>query len=235
MIETLNLAKKGSIVVLHVCAHNPTGLDPTQNQWELIREVMNLRNLIPFFDCAYQGFASGNPENDSKVIKIFQGLDFLVAQSFAKNFGLYNERCGALLIVTKNKKAVFSHLQRIQRNMISNPPAHGARIVSRILSNQNLKKEWIDALETMYLRISGIRKKLLDELKHLETPGNWEHIVNQIGMFSYTGLTKEQSILMKTKFHIYMSENGRISLAGLNTKNVLYFAKCMDWVVRNKD
>lgn len=236
-IGTLSQAKAGEIVLLHACAHNPTGIDPTREQWAKIAEIIVARGLFPFFDCAYQGFASGNLSNDAWAVRHFVdlGIEFLVCQSFAKNFGLYGERVGALHVISANpqtKTAISSQLALLQRSEISNPPAYGARIVSRILSTPDLFAEWESDLLTMANRINDMRKALYDELKRLKTPGTWNHIITQIGMFSYTGLNPSQVDRLVNEFHIYLTKNGRISMAGLNTSNVAYVAQSIDTVVR---
>jgi aspartate aminotransferase, cytoplasmic len=164
------------------------------------------------------------------------GIDVFVAQSYSKNFGLYCERTGCLTVAASSPeiaKNVRSQLAKLNRSLISNPPAFGARIVSKILNDPQLFSEWNSDLLVMVNRIKTMRKSLHEQLVHLKTPGNWDHIVTQIGMFSYTGMTKTQSVLMKEKFHIYLTENGRISIAGLTSKNMDYFAQSMDWVIRN--
>lgn len=191
-----------------------------------------------FFDCAYQGFASGDIDKDAYAVRKFveMGMDVFVAQSYSKNFGLYNERTGALTVVSQTAeiaKNVRSQLSKLTRSMISNPPAFGARIVSKILNDEQLYQEWMADLKVMVDRIQSMRKQLYDNLCQLGTPGDWNHVITQIGMFSYTGLSAKQSLLMREKFHIYMTDNGRISIAGLNSRNVKYFAESMDWVVRN--
>lgn len=237
LIDTLSHANKGEIVLLHACAHNPTGIDPTHEQWAKIADVIIERGLFPFFDCAYQGFASGDLDNDAWAVRHFaeRGIEFLVCQSFAKNFGLYGERVGALHVIAADsttRDAIYSQLCLLQRSEISNPPAYGGRIVSRILNNPDLFAEWQRDLNTMSSRIIDMRHALRSELVRLRTPGTWDHIVTQIGMFSFTGLTPEQVDRMVDEFHVYMTRNGRISMAGLNENNVAYVAKAIDAVVR---
>ena len=193
--------------------------------------------LFPFFDCAYQGFASGNLNNDAWAVRHFvsRGIELMVCQSFAKNFGLYGERVGALHLVTSNtevKVAAASQLALLQRSEISNPPAYGSRIVSRILGDAQLFAEWERDLLTMANRINSMRSALKSELLALGTPGNWDHITSQIGMFSFTGLNPSQVDRMVNEFHVYLTKNGRISMAGLNESNVAYVAKAIDAVVR---
>lgn len=238
MINTLSHAKPGEIVLLHVCAHNPTGIDPSKEQWARIADICAERRLFPFFDCAYQGFASGNLNNDAWAVRHFvsRGLELLICQSFAKNFGLYGERVGALHLVVANsevKTAASSQLALLQRSEISNPPAYGARIVSKVLNNPQLFKEWEADLLTMANRIDSMRTSLKAELIKLNTPGNWNHITSQIGMFSFTGLTPVQVDRMVNEFHVYLTKNGRISMAGLNEGNVAYVARAIDACVRN--
>jgi len=232
MLADLKNAPNGSQVLLHVCAHNPTGVDPTHAQWKQIAEVMREKNHFPFFDCAYQGFATGSLDNDAYPVRLFVelGFDMVVCQSFAKNFGLYAERIGACHVVVATKdmaKPVQSQLEVIIRPMYSNPPRHGAHIVSAILNDPKLFAEWDAELATMAKRIQSMRGALLTELKKLGTPGDWTHVTSQIGMFSYTGLTPKQVEKMIKTHHIYMLSNGRISMAGVNSKNVAYIAKAI--------
>ncbi|CEP17012.1 hypothetical protein [Parasitella parasitica] len=238
LLQSMREAPEGSIYVLHACAHNPTGVDPTQDEWKGIAEVMREKNHFPFFDCAYQGFASGDLNKDAWAVRYFveQGFELFVCQSFAKNFGLYGERAGNLTIVTKsetNAQGVLSQFEKLQRSEISNPPAFGSRIVKTVLNNQELYNEWTKNLQYMSGRIIEMRKALRDKLTELNTPGTWNHITDQIGMFSFTGLKKSQVQVLKEKYHIYMTENGRISMAGVSTKNVDYLAEAIDYVVRN--
>ncbi|KAI7860552.1 aspartate aminotransferase [Circinella umbellata] len=238
MIQTMRNAPNGSIFILHACAHNPTGVDPTQEQWKGIAEVMRAKGHFPFFDCAYQGFASGDLDRDAWAVRYFvqEGFELFVSQSFAKNFGLYGERAGNLTIVTKSPadtSRVLSQIEKLQRSEISNPPAYGSRIVDIVLNDPALYAEWKENLRYMSNRIIDMRKQLYDRLVQLGTPGTWNHITDQIGMFSFTGLKAPQVKVMKEKYHIYLTDNGRISMAGLSTKNIDYFAKAIDDVVRN--
>lgn len=241
MMSAIESAPEGSVVLFHACAHNPTGVDATQEQWKKTAEVMKRRSHFPFFDCAYQGFASGDLNKDAWAVRYFveQGFELLVAQSYAKNFGLYGERAGCFHFVTgpgPNAKdtatRVGSQLAILQRSEISNPPAYGARIASLVLNDDNLFAEWEANLREMSGRIISMRQALKSKLDEMQTPGNWDHIVNQIGMFSFTGLNEKQVLKLRDDAHIYMTKNGRISMAGLNTRNVDYFAKAVDKVVR---
>merc|ERR1712151_567483 len=163
------------------------------------------------------------------------GVPIFLSQSFAKNFGLYGERVGTFSVTCGSKEIVgnvMSQLDIIIRNLYSNPPKHGAEIVKTVLSDETLYQEWKDELRAMSVRIQDMRKALFDELAALGTPGSWTHITSQIGMFSFTGLTKEQSTAMVDKHHVYMLANGRISMAGVTSGNVKYMAQAIDDVVR---
>jgi len=238
MLADIKDAPEGSIILLHAAAHNPTGVDPTKGQWDEIMEVCKARNHICWFDSAYQGFATGDLEKDAYALRQFAdaGLPLFVSQSFAKNFGLYGERVGTFSITcgsTETVKNVMSQLDIIIRNLYSNPPKHGANIVKTVLSDPTLYQEWRDELMAMSVRIQDMRKDLYDELVTLGTPGSWTHITSQIGMFSFTGLSPEQSKQMVEKHHIYMLGNGRVSMAGVTSGNVKYIAQAIDDVVRN--
>lgn len=241
MTSTLQSAPEGSVVLLHACAHNPTGVDPTQEQWKQIAQIMKSKKQFPFFDCAYQGFASGSLERDAWAINYFveQGFELMIAQSYAKNFGLYGERAGCFHFIGAPSPSaqdtvsrVGSQLAILQRSEISNPPAYGARIASTVMNDPKLFAQWEEDLRTMSGRIIEMRKALRNKLEEKKTPGTWNHITDQIGMFSFTGLNEQQVQKLREQFHIYMTKNGRISMAGLNTKNVDYFAKAVDSVVR---
>ncbi|KAF8642342.1 hypothetical protein AX16_009611 [Volvariella volvacea WC 439] len=233
-------APEHSVVLLHACAHNPTGVDPTLEQWAQISEIVKERKLFPFFDMAYQGFASGDTTRDAAAVRHFvsEGHQIALSQSFAKNMGLYGERVGAFSLVTKDaeeKARVDSQLKIVIRPMYSNPPSHGARIANTILSDKALYAQWEDEVEGMANRIISMREQLYNMLTHdLKTPGKWGHIKSQIGMFSFTGLTPEHVRNLAEKAHIYMTSNGRISMAGLNTSNITYFAESVDAAVRGK-
>ncbi|KAI8383981.1 aspartate aminotransferase [Blakeslea trispora] len=238
LLQCMRDAPNGSVFVLHACAHNPTGVDPTREQWIGIANVMREKDHFPFFDCAYQGFASGDLDNDAWAVRYFveQGFELFVCQSFAKNFGLYGERAGNLTIVaksTQDSNRVLSQLEKLQRAEISNPPAFGARIVSIVLNDKALYQEWKENLQYMSNRIIDMRKALYHHLTELQTPGTWNHITDQIGMFSFTGLKAPQVKVLKEKYSIYMTDNGRVSMAGVSSSNVAYLAKAIDDVVRH--
>ncbi|EKM55486.1 uncharacterized protein PHACADRAFT_256136 [Phanerochaete carnosa HHB-10118-sp] len=240
LLNTLKTLPPRSAVLLHACAHNPTGVDPTREQWSQICDVFLEKGHYAFFDSAYQGFASGDLDNDAWAVREFvkREVPLLVCQSFAKNAGLYGERVGALHIVAPTQEAaarVKSQLSVLARSEISNPPAYGARVVSLILDNPELFEEWKRDIKTMAGRIIEMRKELYRLLtEEFKTPGNWDHIVGQIGMFSFTGIRPEQSQALTEKAHVYLTQNGRISMAGLNTHNIRYFAEKLDKVVRGE-
>lgn len=238
LLEDLSQAPENAVIILHACAHNPTGCDPSQEQWKQIADLMEKKKLFPFFDSAYQGFASGDPNKDAWAVRYFveRGFELFCAQSFAKNFGLYCERVGNLTIVQKDASttaAVHSQFTLLVRAMYSNPPAFGSRIVSTVLNDPKLREEWMDCIKTMSSRIITMRQKLYDLLKKLNTPGTWEHNTQQIGMFSYTGLNEAQVKRLISDFHIYLLSTGRINMCGLNEKNVEYVAKAIHAVVTN--
>jgi aspartate aminotransferase len=238
LIADLEAAPEKSVIILHGCAHNPTGMDPTREQWHKIAEVVKRKNLFTFFDIAYQGFASGDPDADAWAIRYFveQGLEMVVAQSFAKNFGLYNERVGNLTVVVNDPKVISafkSQMSLVIRANWSNPPAHGAKIVHMVLTTPDMRKQWFDAIQTMSSRIREMRAALRKHLEDLQTPGTWDHITQQIGMFSYTGLTANQVEHLVKEHKVFLLKDGRINLCGLNTKNVEYVAKAFDETVRN--
>ncbi|KAG8908262.1 aspartate transaminase aat1 [Tulasnella sp. 417] len=236
LIEDLKNAPEKSIVLLHACAHNPTGVDPTPEQWKKISDVE--KQLFPFFDMAYQGFASGDTSRDAFAVRYFveQGHQVVLAQSFAKNMGLYAERVGAFSIVTSSpeeKARVDSQLKIVIRPMYSNPPIHGARVAGTILNDAQLYTQWEGEVKGMADRIIGMRDILYNKLTHdYKTPGEWGHIKSQIGMFSFTGLRPEQTKALAEKAHIYMTGDGRISMAGLNAHNLDYFAESVSAVVK---
>ncbi|KAM1223961.1 hypothetical protein ACFX13_043589 [Malus domestica] len=230
MIADIKAAPEGSFVLLHGCAHNPTGIDPTPEQWEKIADVIQEKNHIPFFDVAYQGFASGSLDTDAASVRLFaaRGLELLVAQSYSKNLGLYAERIGAINVVCASSDAatrVKSQLKRIARPMYSNPPIHGARIVANVVGDPALFNEWKAEMEMMAGRIKGVRQKLYDNLTATDKSGkDWSFILKQIGMFSFTGLNKSQTENMTNKWHVYMTKDGRISLAGLSLAKCEYLS-----------
>ncbi|CAD6579059.1 MAG: aspartate transaminase aat1 [Tremellales sp. Tagirdzhanova-0007] len=239
MKADIKAAPEGSIILLHACAHNPTGIDPTDAQWKEISDLMKEKKHFSFFDMAYQGFASGDILKDAFAVRYFveQGHQILLCQSFAKNLGLYGERVGAVSFVcadVEEKARVDSQLKIIIRPLYSNPPIHGARLVSAILGSPELYDEWLVEVKGMADRIISMRDRLYNKLVDLKTPGEWNHIKSQIGMFSFTGLKPEQVDSLAQKAHIYLTRDGRISMAGLNESNVDYFAESVSKAVKGE-
>jgi len=229
LIEDMDAADDGSCFLLHACAHNPTGYDLSDNEWKQVSDIMLRKNHLPFFDCAYQGFASGNAETDAKAIRLFEdeGHTFGLVQSYSKNFGLYGQRVGCLSIVGKDAeeaKAVVSQFKGLIRPAYSNPPRHGVRIINTILGDESMKALFVDECKFMADRINSMRVELVNNLIATGSTRNWDHVTNQIGMFAFSGLTKDEVIAMRDRHHIYCTLDGRISMAGVTTKNVKYIA-----------
>lgn len=218
---------------------NRTGCDPTKDEWKVISDLCKEKNLIVFFDSAYQGFASGDAEADAFSIRFFveEGHNVMLAQSFAKNFGLYGERCGTLSILTSNKDEkdrAMSQLKRIIRPMYSSPPIHGSSIVRTVLSDEELTKQYYEECELMATRIGSMRKLLVAKLKEAGSTHDWSHVTSQIGMFAYTGMNSDMCDRLTEEFYIFLTRDGRISLAGLNENNVEYVAKAIHSVTDGK-
>jgi aspartate aminotransferase, mitochondrial len=237
MCEDIKNAKDGSVFMLHACAHNPTGVDPTVEQWKELSALMKKKNHLVFFDSAYQGFASGDAEKDAASMRIFvkDGHDIAIAQSYAKNFGLYGERIGCFSMVGQTSEEadrLLSQIKILIRPMYSNPPIHGARIVATILNDPVLNKQWYAECKSMADRIIVMRDTLKASLAKEGSVRNWDHITSQIGMFCFSGMTPEQVDRLRTEFHIYMTKNGRISMAGVTSKNVGYLAHAMHQVTK---
>eukprot|EP01126_Amoeba_proteus_P008446 TRINITY_DN1311_c0_g1_i27.p1 TRINITY_DN1311_c0_g1~~TRINITY_DN1311_c0_g1_i27.p1 ORF type:complete len:306 (-),score=45.78 TRINITY_DN1311_c0_g1_i27:147-1064(-) len=210
----------------------------TQSTGRGIADVIAQKSHVTFFDLAYQGFASGDLDKDAFAVRLWNqlGLSFFVAQSFAKNFGLYGDRVGCVHLVLPpgvdvDVESVYGQFSRIIRAQYSNPPAHGSNLVKTILQNPVLLEQWKVDLKVMSSRLHDVRQKLYGKLIELKTPGEWHHIVDQIGMFTYTGLTSSQVDSMIEKHHVYMLRSGRISLAGLNDTNIQHVAEAIHSVV----
>jgi len=230
MTSDLEGIEDGSAVLFHACAHNPTGIDPTKEQWIAISDLCKKKGFFVLFDSAYQGFASGDADEDAWAVREFveRGHTMMVAQSFAKNFGLYGERVGTLSAVCKDedeKARVTEALKRTIRPMYSNPPIYGARIVAEVLDDPELEAQWRVECHGMADRIASMRTALRSKLEGLGTTRDWSHITSQIGMFCYSGLAPEQVDRLREEFHIYMTRNGRISMAGVTSKNVDYLGE----------
>uniref|UniRef100_F1L5U7 Aspartate aminotransferase n=1 Tax=Ascaris suum TaxID=6253 RepID=F1L5U7_ASCSU len=237
MLEDISNIPEKSIILLHACAHNPTGVDPRPEQWKKIEEVVRKRKLFPFFDMAYQGFASGSIDRDAFAVRYFvdQGHCLALAQSFAKNMGLYGERVGAFTLVCSSEEeaaCVMSQLKILIRPMISNPPIHGARIAARILSDGSLREQWLKEVKGMAERIISMRIHLRDMLGAEGSTRSWQHIVDQIGMFCFTGISPEQVERLIKDYSIYLTRDGRISVAGITTNNIGYLARALHDVTK---
>jgi aromatic-amino-acid transaminase len=224
MIAFLASAKPGSIVVLHACCHNPTGYDITPNQWKQVVDTVKNQGLTAFLDMAYQGFGHGIAE-DGAVIDLFvqAGLSFFVATSFSKSFSLYGERVGALSVhcETADEAAkVLSQLKIAIRTNYSNPPIHGGSVVAAVLNNPEWRKLWEGELAEMRLRIKVMRQRLVEGLKAAGVQRDMGFITQQIGMFSYSGLSKDQMIRLRNEFGVYGTDTGRMCVAALNSKNI---------------
>lgn len=230
MVEDIKNMPKNSIVLLHACAHNPTGVDPTEEQWRAISDAVKEGNHYPFFDMAYQGFASGDTDKDAFALRHFikEGHLPALCQSFAKNMGLYGERVGAFSIVCADadeKKRVDSQIKILVRPLYSNPPVHGARIASTILNDPALNKQWLGEVKGMADRIITMRALLKENLEKLGSKHDWSHITNQIGMFAFTGLKPEQMDALAKEHSVYATKDGRISVAGITSGNVKRLAE----------
>eukprot|EP00818_Percolomonas_sp_WS_P005438 CAMPEP_0117444470 /NCGR_PEP_ID=MMETSP0759-20121206/5258_1 /TAXON_ID=63605 /ORGANISM="Percolomonas cosmopolitus, Strain WS" /LENGTH=430 /DNA_ID=CAMNT_0005236539 /DNA_START=80 /DNA_END=1372 /DNA_ORIENTATION=+ len=236
-LNDIRNAPQESIILFHACAHNPTGVDPSMDTWKELSKICKEKNHVVFFDSAYQGFASGDPQRDAASFRYFiqDGHTPLVCQSFSKNFGLYGERAGALQIVCDSPKeatAVHSQLMVLIRAMYSNPPLYGARIVQCVFNDAAMSEQWHKDVIEMADRIKSMREGLVNRLEKLGSPHNWTHITDQIGMFAFSGLTDDQVEQLKKDYHIYMTKDGRLSISGLNTHNLDYVAQAIDKVTR---
>lgn len=225
MVKDIRAAKNGSVFMFHACAHNPTGCDPTRAQWDELSAIVKEKEHLVFFDCAYQSFASGNANDDAYALRKFvaDGHQVMLAQSFAKNFGLYGERVGLFSIVTSSSEEaqrVVSQVKLLVRAMYSNPPIHGARLVTEVLSDPALKAQWQDECKGMADRIQEMRVLLRSKLEAGAPGRSWSHVTDQIGMFCYTGLTVEQVLKMRSEYSVYCTDDGRFSMAGINSGNI---------------
>ncbi|MBF7690428.1 amino acid aminotransferase [Acinetobacter pollinis] len=229
MLNCLKQLPENDIVLLHPCCHNPTGADLVPEQWDQVIEVLLERKLIPFLDIAYQGFAEGL-DKDAYLIRALDkaGAKFILSNSFSKIFSLYGERVGGLTVVSENAESaenVFGQLKATVRRVYSNPPTTGALLVNAVLENDTLRADWEEELEGMCERIAKMRTILRDELVQRLPGKNFDYLVKQRGMFSYTGLTAEQVDALRDDYAIYLLRSGRMCVAGLNQKNVYYVAE----------
>jgi len=235
MQAALGALPAGSVVVLHACCHNPTGVDLTQEQWQAVLEIVSSRGLIPFLDLAYQGFAEGL-DADAYAARLFTEAmsPVFLSSSFSKSFSLYGERVGALSVVTGSAEEaarVLSNLKRIVRTNYSNPPTHGGQIVATVLGNPQLRSLWDREVGGMRDRIKAMRKALVESI-HKRVPGSdFKFVLSQRGMFSYSGLSKDQVRRLREEYSIYTIDTGRICVAALTTKNVEYVADAIAQVI----
>ena len=223
MITVLEDIPENDVVLFHACCHNPTGVDPSADDWETIAKVCKERRLLPIVDFAYQGFATGWVDDAVAIRALSEyGMEFLVCSSFSKNFGLYQDRVGALHVVAKNRQEadrVLSQLKVIVRTNYSNPPAHGSGIVSTILNDLSLRLQWEEELKAMRTRINSVRAQFVEALSKAGA-GDFSFIGEQKGMFSFSGLTPEHVQHLKDKYSIYLVKSGRINVAGINDGNI---------------
>ncbi|BCN38850.1 aminotransferase [Alicycliphilus denitrificans] len=235
MLADLQAAAPGTIVVLHACCHNPTGYDITPAQWDKVIEVVKARGLVAFLDMAYQGFGHGIAEDGAVIGKfVAAGLNIFVSTSFSKSFSLYGERVGALSVVANDKDEaarVLSQLKIVIRTNYSNPPTHGGAVVAAVLNDPELRALWEKELGEMRVRIKAMRQKLVDGLKAAGVKQDMGFITTQIGMFSYSGLTKDQMVRLRSEFGVYGTDTGRMCVAALNSKNIDYVCQSIAKVI----
>jgi aromatic-amino-acid transaminase len=226
MLASLHAAAPGTIVVLHACCHNPTGYDITTAQWDQVIAAVKNKNLTAFLDMAYQGFGHGIQEDGAVIAKfVAAGLNFFVSTSFSKSFSLYGERVGALSVLCADKEEcsrVLSQLKIVIRTNYSNPPIHGGAVVAAVLANPEWRATWERELGEMRVRIKAMRQKLVDGLKAAGVKQDMSFITTQIGMFSYSGLNKDQMVRLRSEFGVYGTDTGRMCVAALNSKNIDY-------------
>ena len=235
MLAALNAAAEGTIVVLHACCHNPTGYDITAAQWDQVVAACTARKLVPFLDMAYQGFGYGIAEDGAVIGKfVASGQTFLVSTSFSKSFSLYGERVGALSVLCESKEEaarVLSQLKTVIRTNYSNPPTHGGTVVAMVLHSPELRALWEKELGEMRVRIKQMRTALVEGLKAAGVKADMGFITTQIGMFSYSGLTKDQMVRLRTEFGVYGTDTGRMCVAALNSKNIGYVCQSIAKVI----
>ena len=235
MLADINAAPAGTIVLLHACCHNPTGYDITAAQWDQVIAAIQARALVPFLDMAYQGFGNGITEDGAVIGKfVASGLDFFVSTSFSKSFSLYGERVGALSVLCPNKDEadrVLSQLKIVIRTNYSNPPIHGGAVVTAVLASPELRALWERELTEMRVRIKAMRQSLVDGLKAAGVKQDMSFITSQIGMFSYSGLSKDQMVRLRNEFAVYGTDTGRMCVAALNSHNIGYVCQSIAKVV----
>lgn len=236
MRKVLREISPGNVVLLHACCHNPTGIDPSPEQWREISAIARERRWVPFLDFAYQGFGSGIEEDRSVIQYLLSGVtELFVANSFSKNFALYQDRTGALTLVASNRsaaEAALSQIKQIIRVNYSNPPAHGAHIVRTILKDPALRAEWEGEVKQMRERVKSMRSALVDGLQKRNVSQDFSFMETQNGIFSFSGLTDEQVSFLRDDKSIYMVKGGRLNVAGITTKNIDYLCNSIAEALR---
>ncbi len=229
MLQRLQSAAAGDVVLIHACCHNPTGADLSTEQWQAVTELLQQRHLIPFLDLAYQGFGTSLESDAAPIRAVVERVpEALIAVSFSKNLGLYRERVGALIAVSENAEradAVYSHMLHIARSIYSMPPDHGAAIAARIFGEPQLRQEWIRELAAMRARIQEMRALLAEQLAQATGGNSFDFIRTQHGMFSLLGVSRDAVERLREKHHIYMTSDSRMNLAGIMPDNVAYVAE----------
>ncbi|MHB1121226.1 MAG: amino acid aminotransferase [Ramlibacter sp.] len=235
MLTALNAAPAGTIVLLHACCHNPTGYDLNPAQWDQVIAATKAKQLVPFLDMAYQGFAAGIAEDGAVIGKfVASGQDFFVSTSFSKSFSLYGERVGALSVLCSNKEEadrVLSQLKIVIRTNYSNPPTHGGQVVATVLNTPELRALWEQELAGMRVRIKHMRTAMVQKLKAAGVKQDMSFIEQQVGMFSYSGLTRDQMVRLRDEFSVYGTDTGRMCVAALNSRNIDYVCESIAKVV----
>jgi aromatic-amino-acid transaminase len=236
MLDTLRRVPEGDVVLLHACCHNPTGFDLSHDQWQQVLDIVRGRNLLPLIDFAYQGFGDGL-EEDAWAVRLFADAlpELLITSSCSKNFGLYRERTGALIVTADNPQKLLdvrSQLANIARNLWSNPPDHGAAVVAEILGDPQLKSLWAEEVEEMRQRIAQLRVGLVEALTPLGLGERFAHVAQQRGMFSYTGISDEQVARLRHEHSVYMVNAGRANIAGIDATRLDQLASAIAAVCR---
>ncbi|GFE55151.1 aspartate aminotransferase [Babesia ovis] len=236
--KALHSYQKGSVVILQGCCHNPTGFDMTEDQWREVRDIMIEKDLIPLLDMAYIGLGTGDVWKDGYAARIFaeKEMDMFIAQSFSKNMSVYSTRIGIMHCLFKKdfipkRNLLIHNLELVGRGRFGAPTRHGAEIAYRLLTVPELNKMWLDELKAIAERLSRLRTELRAKLEAKKVPGKWDHITRQIGMFAYLGISPQAVERLRNEFHIYMMADARVSVAGLNARNLDYFVEALHTVL----
>lgn len=236
--NALQALEPGSVFVFQACCHNPTGADLSHDQWKVVTQIAKAKLLMLVIDIAYQGFMTGSKEQDAWICRYLfdQGLEFIVCQSFSKNMGLYGERVGCVHVVASST----DDARAVELNLIANfrceclfAPAFGAQVAATIFGHAKLKSQWDEDVLTVYNRLQHMRTQVFDHLTALGTPGTWDHVLSQSGLFWHSGLSSEQAKKLMDNHHVYLTLDGRVNVAGLNDGNVEQFCHAIDTVVRD--